>query len=151
MKRFALIALAAVVATVVQVALGSGSSNRPAVFSTNAGAIRGYDTVAYFAENRAVKGDKMYSQTWNGADWYFASKENLQLFREDPKRYAPQYGGYCAYAMSKGSYASTDPEAWTIYEDKLYLNYSKSVRNTWTKNKPLYIERANRNWRQFRG
>ncbi len=150
MNRIALIVLTAVVATVTQVASGGGTSSNPAVFSTSAGAIRGYDTVAYFTKGSAVKGDRTYTYSWNGADWYFASQENRDLFREDPERYAPQYGGYCAYAMSKGSYASTSPKAWTINEEKLYLNNSRAVRKTWSKDIPVFIERANRNWRQFR-
>ena len=150
MNRFVLFALTAIVVAGTQVTSGSGTSSKPAVFSTSAGAIRGYDTVAYFTEGRAVKGDRTYTYSWNGAHWYFSIQENRDLFRENPERYAPQYGGYCAYAMSKGSYASTSPKAWTIYEGKLYLNYSRAVRKTWSKDKPLFIGRANRNWQQFR-
>ena len=79
-----------------------------------------------------------------------SSADNLELFRNDPERYAPQYGGYCAYAMSKGSYAPSDPQAWTVHEDKLYLNYSKAVRRTWKKDIPAYTRQADRNWLRLR-
>jgi YHS domain-containing protein len=126
------------------------ASSQPAVFSTSDGAIRGYDTVAYFTDSRALRGQKEFKHSWNGADWYFSNRENLDQFKSDPETYAPQYGGYCAFAMSKGSYASGDPEAWTIHDGKLYLNYSKAVRNTWSKRIPEYVKRADRNWQQFR-
>ena len=116
------------------------------VFSTKAGAIRGYDTVAYFTEGKAVKGKPQFTHEWKGAKWRFASAENRDLFKADPEKYAPQYGGYCAYAVSKGYTASTDPEAWTIHKGKLYLNYSKSVMATWRKDKDGRITKADKNW-----
>ena len=127
-------------------ATAGSALSEPVVFSTSAGAIRGYDPVAYFSEGRAVKGQREFKYEWSGAVWFFSSRENLGLFRQEPARYAPQYGGYCAFAMSKGSHAPSDPHAWTIHDDKLYLNYSKSVRRTWSKNIPLYIKRADRHW-----
>ncbi len=121
----------------------------PGIFSDAQGAIRGYDPVAYFTEGQPVKGSREFSHRWKSADWYFASAENLAMFREDPERYAPQYGGYCAYAMSKGRFADTDPEAWTIHEGKLYLNHSKRVRERWSKDIPGNIRSADRNWRRL--
>src|SRR5271165_7034115 len=91
------------------------------VFNTPDGAIRGYDPVAYFKENKAVKGDKKFSFSWNAADWYFSNQKNLELFKTDPEMYAPQYGGYCAYGLADGHKAPTDPQAWTITDGKLYL------------------------------
>ena len=123
---------------------------RAAVFSTGDGAIRGYDPVAYFTDSRAVRGQRELSYRWNGADWYFSSQENLDRFKREPNRYAPQYGGHCAFAMSKGSYASSDPQAWTIHDGKLYLNYSKSIRRKWSKNIPQYVAQADRNWMRLR-
>ena len=134
----------------MQLPVASAAPSEPAVFSTKKGAIRGYDPVAYFTEAREVKGEPEYSHSWNDAEWYFSSQENLDLFRNDPEAYSPQYGGYCAYAMSKGYYASIDPKAWSVFDGKLYLNYSKSVRKTWSKDIPGHIERADRNWRKFR-
>ncbi|MEM7281052.1 MAG: YHS domain-containing (seleno)protein [Pseudomonadota bacterium] len=123
----------------------------PEVFSTRAGAINGFDPVAYFEQAKAIKGKKQHSYAWQGARWFFSSESNLELFKADPDAYLPQYGGYCAYAMSKGSYAPGDPEAWTIYDGKLYLNYSKSVRNTWKKNIPGNVKRADSNWGRLQG
>lgn len=92
-------------------------------------------------------GDAKYTYEYNDAVWRFSSQENLNMFRDDPDRYAPEYGGYCAYAMSRGFVVSTDPDAWTIEGEKLYLNYSLGVRKTWLKDVPGYIARADENWR----
>ena len=109
-------------------------------------AVKGYDPVAYFERSEAVKGDKRFSHEWNGAVWRFASAENRDLFAASPGKYAPQYGGYCAFAVSKGHTASSDPEAWMVYEGKLYLNYSKSVREKWRADLQANIAAANENW-----
>ena len=117
-------------------------------FSDDNGAIRGYDPVAYHTEQRPVEGSAEHTYRWNDAYWHFASADNLELFRQDPERYAPQYGGFCAYAMSKGYVVSTDPHAWEVVDDKLYLNYSLGVRKTWLKDVPGYVEKADRNWQK---
>ncbi len=117
------------------------------VFSTFlGGAIRGYDPVAYFTLGRPVEGKRAYSLKWKGATWYFFSAEHRDRFRANPKKYAPQYGGYCAYAVSQGYTASIDPEAWKIVDGKLYLNYSKSVQSTWGEDIPGNIKKADENW-----
>ena len=117
------------------------------VFSTFlGGAIRGYDPVAYFIQGRPVEGKRAHSLKWKGATWYFANAENQDLFRGNPEKYAPQYGGYCAYAVSQNYTASIDPEAWKIVDGKLYLNYSKSVQTTWEEDITGYISSAERNW-----
>ena len=117
------------------------------VYSTYlGGAIRGYDPVAYFTEKKPVKGTSTYAYKWKGATWYFASEKNRNSFRADPERYAPRYGGYCAYAVSQGYTASIVPEAWKIVDGKLYLNYSKDVQQIWEQNIPGYIKRADKNW-----
>ena len=117
------------------------------VFATGAAiAIRGYDPVAYFDDDRAVKGSPEHAAQWNGAVWHFASAENKTRFEADPERYAPQYGGYCAWAVSQGYTAPTDPDAFSIVDGKLYLNYSKRVRATWSKDVTGNIERGNANW-----
>lgn len=108
--------------------------------------IGGYDAVAYFSIGEAVKGDRQFVTSYKGASWHFASQENLNAFMADPTQYEPQYGGYCAYAASKGALAKGDPEAWTIYEGKLYLNFSKSVRGIWQQDIPGNIEKANANF-----
>ena len=105
-------------------------------------AIYGYDTVAYFTQNKAVKGDKKISTQWRGADWFFSSAEHKAMFVADPEKYAPQYGGYCAYAMSDGRLVGIDEDAFTILDGKLYLNYSMSVMNEWRTNTDLFIKEA---------
>ncbi len=109
-------------------------------------AIKGYDPVAYFKDSAAVEGEKSVTHEWNGAVWRFASTQNRDRFAADPEKYAPQYGGYCAYALSKGSIAGVDPEVWTVWEGKLYLNYSKSVREKWLADVPGKVAAADKNW-----
>ncbi len=116
------------------------------VFISETGAIRGYDPVAYFTQGQPVKGTKQLTYTWKGAAWHFANPENLKAFKANPAKYAPQYGGYCAYGTSKGYKAPTEPDAWTIVNDKLYLNYNKKVKETWSKDKAGYIKKADANW-----
>ncbi|MBF66767.1 MAG: YHS domain protein [Gammaproteobacteria bacterium] len=109
-------------------------------------AVRGHDVVAYFTEGKPVKGSKKHSIDWMGARWQFASASNLAAFEADPNRYAPQYGGYCAYAVSKGTTASGDPDNWTIVDGKLYLNYNDGVQEIWEADIPLYTSLADANW-----
>ncbi len=109
-------------------------------------AINGYDPVAYFTEGRPVEGESQFSLEWNGTTWRFATAENRDLFASAPEQYAPQYGGYCAWAVSQGYTASTDPEAWKIVDGKLYLNYSTSVQARWSKNIPQNIAAGDSNW-----
>ena len=118
----------------------------PPVYATGGIAINGYDPVAYFTEGKPVEGSPDHTSDWEGATVQFSSAENKALFDGDPEKYAPKYGGYCAYAVSKGYTASTDPAAWSIYEDRLYLNYSKSVRALWAARKRHHIEQADKNW-----
>ena len=94
------------------------------IFSTSDGAVQGYDVVAYFTESKPVKGTKEFTVYHSGESWYFSSAENLKTFKASPEKYKPQFGGYCAYGMSRGYKAKTDPEAWTIVDGKLYLNYN---------------------------
>jgi len=109
-------------------------------------AIKGYDTVAYFTENKAVKGSDDYSFEYKGATWLFSSQENLELFKANPQKYEPQYGGYCAYAVSQNQTASIKPELFTIHDGKLYLNFNKSINDKWLKQKEGYIVDADKNW-----
>jgi YHS domain-containing protein len=109
-------------------------------------AIRGYDPVAYHQQSAPVKGSSQFSYQWQGATWLFANAEDRDRFRVEPERYAPQYGGYCAYAVSKGRTASIDPGAWRIVDGKLYLNYSKGVQKKWEQDVPGNIVKADRSW-----
>jgi len=128
--------------------LTSAIAAKPEVYSSSSTkvAINGYDPVAYFTMKKPVKGNASHSTKWNGASWHFSSSENLALFVGSPKKYAPQFGGYCAFAVSYGSTAPTEPEAWTIVDGKLYLNYSLSIRKRWSKDIPGNIKKANANW-----
>ena len=121
-------------------------TQKPPVFSDRHGAIRGHDPVAYFDRKGPVKGSKQFSHPWRGATWYFAGAENRDKFAAEPERYAPQYGGYCAYAVAQGYTADIDPSAWSIVDGKLYLNYSLRVRERWNKDIPGYISKADASW-----
>lgn len=116
------------------------------IFATSEGAIQGYDVAAYFTESKTVKGKKEFTANHAGETWYFASAENLKTFIASPEKYKPQFGGYCAYGMSRGYKAKTDPEAWTIVEGKLYLNYNLEVRKIWNEKQGELINKANANW-----
>ena len=144
-RRNFLIASAAAVPAVALLPTAASAMQAP-VYATNGIAINGYDPVAYFAEEKPVEGSAEFTSEWDGATLQFSSAENKALFDADPDKYAPAYGGYCAYAVSKGYTASTDPGAWSIYEGRLYLNYSKSVRALWSVNKKGHVESANANW-----
>ncbi len=126
--------------------LSGCASSGVSTFVNDDGAIRGYDPVAYHTESKPVKGSREFAFSYEGATWYFASEHNRDLFESDPERYAPAYGGFCAYGMSRGFAVSTDPDAWTIVDGKLYLNYSLGVRRTWLKDVPGNIEKADANW-----
>ena len=116
------------------------------VFKTDNGAIGGFDPVAYFKEGKPVVGLKENAVEWNGANWYFSSKENKESFEKNPERYAPQYGGYCAFGTAEGHKAPTQPDAWSIVDNKLYLNYNKKVQSDWKKDQTGYIKMADINW-----
>ncbi len=109
-------------------------------------AVEGYDPVAYFTEGKPVKGDKAFSTEFNGATWRFASADNLAAFEADPTAYAPQYGGYCAWAVSQNYTARGNPANWSIVEGKLYLNYNNEIQERWLIDIPGFIEAADKNW-----
>lgn len=133
-------------------ALLAASVARPAlagenpVFDEGGFAINGYDPVAYFAAEGAVQGSTAHMAEWNNAKWLFSNAENKTLFEEAPEKFAPQYGGYCAYAVSRGYIAPTRPDAWTIHGGKLYLNYNQAVRLLWSQDIPGHISSADGNW-----
>ncbi len=116
------------------------------IFSDRNGAIRGYDPVGYFTHGAPVRGAKEFRHEWRGATWYFASGANRDKFAADPERFAPQYGGYCAYGVALGSAPPIDPNAWSIIDGKLYLNFNLPTRAVWEKDIPGYIRKANANW-----
>jgi len=113
-------------------------------------AIKSYDPVAYFTEGKPVKGDSKHSHEWMGAKWQFSSDDHKQKFIANPEKYAPRYGGYCAYAVSQGITADIDPDAWKIVDGRLYLNLSPGVASIWNKDIPRYIAEADKNWPKLR-
>lgn len=137
------------VALLIGLCLGSNAASaKDAINTTLFGnlAIEGYDTVAYFTENRALKGKREFETTWMQAKWRFASAEHRDLFVADPDKYAPQYGGYCAYAVSQNYTAGIEPEQFELVGDKLYLNYNAKIKSRWLKQRDEFIIAADANW-----
>ncbi len=114
-------------------------------------AIKGYDPVAYFTQNKPVKGDAQFEFDWQGATWRFSSDDNRQRFINNPAKYAPQYGGYCAYAVAENNTAGIDPSQFSIVDGKLYLNYSHTIQTKWLGKQQYYIEQADKNWPALSG
>lgn len=139
--------------------LVSSSIAMPAFAATeprwyNAGddlAASGRDVVAYFSldSGDGVMGSAEFSMEHKGTTFQFASAENLATFQSDPDKYAPRYGGYCAFAMSRGYFASGDPDAWSVHEGALYLNVSKTIRARWALRRAANIEAGDKNWAGF--
>lgn len=109
-------------------------------------AIAGHDPVAYFRESKPVKGSPRITYRYKDATFHFTSAQNRDAFAADPEKYAPQYGGYCAYGTSRGYKAPIDPAAFTVRNGKLYLNYSPDVQTTWRKDIPGYVAKADKAW-----
>ena len=105
-------------------------------------AINGYDSVAYFTQNAPVKGLDAHTYEYKGAKWKFANQANLELFKNNPEKYGPQYGGYCAFAVANDSLAKVEPNQFTVHEGKLYLNYDAAVQKDWLKDKAGFIRKA---------
>lgn len=139
--RLALVALG-----LVALAQGASAADRIYTGFLSDTAVGGYDTVAYHTEGRPVEGSKDHTTQWRGATWRFASEESRAKFEADPERYAPAYGGYCAYAVAQGTTAPGDPEVWKIVDGRLYLNVNEDVARRWKKDIPGYIEKADANW-----
>jgi YHS domain-containing protein len=135
-------------AAALMVALAAGSARAAEPVNTNGSpvALGGYDVVAYFTEGKPAVGQAAHEAEWNGARWRFASAEHRARFLEEPSRYAPRYGGYCAYAVSRGYTARVAPEAWRIVDGALYLNYSRDVQKLWERDVPGNIRKADDNW-----
>jgi YHS domain-containing protein len=146
----------AFVATLVAVAVlagvrgsadaGSSTSAVPAVNATDGVGLKGYDPVAYFIMGQPAKGADEYNFRWKGVTYRFASPENLETFKADPEKYLPQYGGYCAYAMSLNRIADIDPSRWAIVDGKLYLNNGYVAQTLWSVNTRGNIASADHNW-----
>jgi ABC-2 type transport system permease protein len=109
-------------------------------------ALQGYDPVAYFKDGEPKAGDATITSTWHGATYRFASTGNQQAFLADPDKYAPQFGGYCAYAVSRGTTANGDPHQWAIVNDRLFLNNNALAATLWNRDRPGNIEAGGKNW-----
>lgn len=126
--------------------LATINAQQSAVNATRAGiAIQGYDAVAYH-QGAVTPGTGAFEHSWNGAQWRFSSAANRDLFAASPEKYAPKFGGYCAYAVSRGYTADIDPKAWKIVDGALYLNYSLRVQKLWEADVPGNIEKGQKNW-----
>lgn len=142
--RFAWIAVFGLIIAVASPTFAAEDEIYTGTFSNTA--VSGYDPVTYFREGRAVKGTDDFVYTWKGANWNFSSAENLAAFKANPENFAPQFGGYCAFAVAEGHTASADPEVWTIVDGKLYLNYNTEVRSRWKWDVPGNIAKGDKNW-----
>lgn len=148
MKLRTLIAVAIVAAGPVAISAPAAFADKDPIYTAKRSnlALQGYDTVAYFTVGEPTKGSADYSTTFNGAEFRFASEENLNLFLGNPEQYAPQYGGYCAWAVAKGQTAKGDARRWAIVDNKLYLNYNKGIQKKWDKDRAGFITSADTNW-----
>jgi YHS domain-containing protein len=113
-------------------------------------ALKGYDPVAYFTENKPARGKAEFTARHEGATYRFTSAANRDAFAAAPAKYSPQYGGYCAFGMASGYKAPIEPDAWTVVDGKLYLNYNQSVRRQWSGDIPGFIRKADANWPSIR-
>lgn len=127
----------------------NGAGVTPFCQSENGLALKGYDPVAYFVEGKPVEGSDAFATEWKGAKWHFASAQNRELFLSAPEKYAPQYGGYCAWAVGHGYTANGDPNVWKVIDGKLYLNYNQEVKAKWEQDIPSFISKGDENWSSF--
>jgi hypothetical protein len=127
-------------------AVGPAAALEPINRTAEELALDGYDAVAYFDEGKPLKGSTQYTHRWQGATWRFATAARRDRFAAEPERFAPQFGGYCAWAVSHGYTADADPEAWAIVDGKLYLNYNRDVQKEWSADRAALIVAGNANW-----
>lgn len=136
-----------VIATLLIVVTAIGAmAQKQEVFAPDGKAIKGYDAVAFFKSSKPVKGFDSLSYQYKDVLWLFSSRANLEVFKANPEQYTPQYGGYCAYGTAEGHKAPTQTDTWTIVNDKLYFNYNAKVKQSWLKDQPALIEKADRQW-----
>jgi len=114
-------------------------------------AIHGYDPVAYFTDGRPEVGGPQHTYRWKDAEWRFSSAGHRDAFAQDPERYAPQFGGFCAFATSRGRMVDVDPKAWAIRNGRLYLNHDSQVQGLWELRASELVEDANDRWADMEG
>jgi hypothetical protein len=146
--RISLARFLAVAAVLALLAPATAMARSPEVYTgiLSSTAVGGYDAVAYFTDGKPVEGRRDITFTWKGVTWRFATEKNRDTFKANPDAYAPQFGGYCAWAVSQGYTAKGDPKYWKIVGGKLYLNYDGRVQKTWEKDIPANIAKGDRNW-----
>jgi YHS domain-containing protein len=115
-------------------------------FEKDGVAISGYDPVAYFVDMKPVKGSPEIHAGYQGSTFHFSTAANRDRFAANPDKFSPQYGGYCAFGMAKGYKATIDPDAFMVVGERLYFNYSETVRSRWLSDIPGYIRQADANW-----
>ena len=133
-------------AAALVLALSAASAAAGDFFEKDGAAIRGYDPVAYFTQSQPVRGSPAHTAEFRGSTFRFASQANRDAFAANPAKYAPQYNGFCAFGVAGGYKASIDPAAFTIVDNKLYLNYNSAVQKQWRADVPGFVTRADRNW-----
>lgn len=121
-------------------------AGRSEVFVADGLAIGGMDPLGYVREGRAVAGQAAFALMWKDAVWHFATAANRDLFEMNPKAHAPQYGGYCAYALAQGALTASDPEVFTVLGGRIYLNESAAIRDRWLADAAMHIETADARW-----
>jgi YHS domain-containing protein len=112
--------------------------------------ISGYDPVAYFTDGKAMKGSGYHVADYKGVTYAFASKDHKQLFEDNPEKYVPAYGGYCAYGVAVGKKFVSDPEAWKVVDGTLYLNLDKDIQSKWLQDVSGYIKKSETNWKEIK-
>ena len=120
------------------------------IFAPGGQALKGFDPVAFFKDAKPVIGKKEFAYKWKDATWLFSTNENLNAFVENPEKYSPQYGGYCAYGTSQGHKAPVDPKIWAVINNKLYFNYNSDVQKLWNKDKENLIIIADKKWEEIK-
>jgi YHS domain-containing protein len=126
--------------------LTAGVARAGDFYEKDGAAIRGYDPVAYFTDKKPVKGSSTYKAEYGKSVFHFASQANRDAFAADPARYAPRYNGFCAFGVAGGYKAAIDPAAFTVVDNKLYLNYNKDVQKKWSADIPGFVAKAEKNW-----
>ena len=151
MKRFDRYLLVFFLFIIVAAFSACGATEGVSAINTDADglAIRGFDTVAFYTAESALRGDPKYAFAWRGATWYFSSEANMEKFKANPDAYAPQFGGYCSYAVSHGYTADGDPQQWKIVDGKLYLNYNQKAKEAWEKEQEKFIKDGEKFWAEF--
>ena len=130
-----------IILALVSLVVSTASAADP-VYKKSGKALNGYDAVAYHTQSKAVEGSKSYTYNWKGAVWQFSSEANLDAFKGDPGKYAPVYGGYCAWAVADGKLVKSDPKIFDIHDGKLYMNYSTKTQKQWQDDREGMIKRG---------